>query len=51
MKKVTIIFALLFFSKIAFAQDITQGTWYNEQKTSKIQFYKQGINFLEKWFG
>ncbi|WP_394991348.1 DUF2147 domain-containing protein [Emticicia sp.] len=41
MKKLTFIFALLFIAKFTFAQDITQGTWYNAEKTSKIQFYKQ----------
>ncbi len=47
MKKLTFIFAILFISNLAFAQDITQGTWYNAEKTSKIQFYKQG----DKLFG
>jgi uncharacterized protein (DUF2147 family) len=48
MKKLTFIFALLLFSKLAFAQDITQGTWYNVEKTSKIQFYKQGDKLYGK---
>ena len=48
MKKLSFIFALLFISTLAFAQDITQGTWFNEQKTSKIQFYKQGNKLFGK---
>lgn len=48
MKKLSFVFALLFISKLAIAQDITQGTWYNEQKTSKIQFYKQGNKLFGK---
>ena len=47
MKKLSLIFVLLFISTITFAQDITQGTWYNAEKTSRVQFYKQG----EKLFG
>ncbi len=48
MKKLTLIFALLLITKFAFAQDITQGTWYNAEKTSKIQFYKQGNKLFGK---
>lgn len=47
MKKLSLIFVLLFISTVTFAQDITQGTWYNAEKTSRVQFYKQG----EKLFG
>lgn len=42
MKKTTF---LLFFLLVAFmtkAQDITQGLWYNDKKTAKVQFYWQG---------
>lgn len=42
MKKILSIIAFLFISAISYAQDITQGTWYNEEKTGKIQFFKQG---------
>ncbi|MFN3489500.1 MAG: DUF2147 domain-containing protein [Emticicia sp.] len=42
MKKVLLVIVFLFISVISFAQDITQGTWYNEEKTGKIQFFKQG---------
>ncbi len=48
MKKLNLIFAFLLFSSFAFAQDITQGTWYNDAKTSKIQFYKQGNKLFGK---
>lgn len=47
MKKLFFFFAFLFISKFAIAQDITQGTWFNDEKTGKIQFYKQG----DKVFG
>lgn len=42
MKKTLFIIAFLLISAISYAQDITQGTWYNEEKTGKIQFFKQG---------
>lgn len=48
MKKLSLIFTLLFISKLTFAQDITQGTWYNEEKSGKIQFYKQGDKIFGK---
>lgn len=48
MKKLFFLFTILLFSKFAFAQDITQGTWYNEEKTGKIQFYKQGDKIFGK---
>ena len=48
MKKLNLIFAFLLISTFAFAQDITQGTWYNAEKTSKIQFYKQGNKLFGK---
>lgn len=48
MKKLSLIFTLLFISKLAFAQDITQGTWYNEEKSGKIQFFKQGDKIFGK---
>lgn len=48
MKKLNLFLALLFVTSFAFGQDITQGTWYNEQKTSKIQFYKQGNKLFGK---
>ncbi len=35
-------------AKVALAQDITQGTWYNQEKTAKIQFFKQGDKFFGK---
>lgn len=42
MKKTISIIAFLLISAFSYAQDITQGTWYNEEKTGKIQFFKQG---------
>lgn len=42
MKKTLSVITFLLISVYANAQDITQGTWYNEEKTGKIQFYKQG---------
>lgn len=48
MKKTSLLTILsLFVTFFVKAQDITQGTWYNEKKTAKIQFYKQG----EKLYG
>jgi len=48
MKKLSLFFALLLISKFAFAQDITEGTWYNEEKSGKIQFFKQGDKIFGK---
>ena len=48
MKKLIFIFTLLIISKIAAAQDITQGSWYNDEKTGKIQFFKQGDKIFGK---
>ncbi|MFT4033252.1 MAG: hypothetical protein QM669_12585 [Siphonobacter sp.] len=31
----------------AFSQDI-QGLWFNEEKTSKVQIYKQSDRYFEK---
>lgn len=43
-----VFFILFFFAAcVARAQDITKGTWFNEEKSAKVQFYKQG----EKLFG
>lgn len=42
MKKVFFATILMLFAVTSFAQDITTGTWYNEEKTSKVQFYKDG---------
>ena len=42
MKKTLLIIALFLISTFSFAQDIMQGTWFNEEKTGKIQFFKQG---------
>jgi uncharacterized protein (DUF2147 family) len=42
MKKIFFIFLLLTSFIHSKAQDIFKGTWYNDEKTGKIQFYKQG---------
>lgn len=47
MKKLSLFIVLLLLSTLSFAQDITQGTWYNQEKSGKIQFFKQG----DKYFG
>jgi uncharacterized protein (DUF2147 family) len=48
MKKHSI-FALLFLiCTFAKAQDITKGTWYNDKKTAKIQFYYQNGKIFGK---
>lgn len=48
MKKLSLFFVLLLISTLSFAQDITQGTWYNEEKSAKIQFFKQGDKIFGK---
>jgi uncharacterized protein (DUF2147 family) len=41
MKKVLLLaMGLLAFNFVSKAQDITKGLWYNDAKTSKIQFYE-----------
>lgn len=40
MKKNTLILFLIFVGNFAFAQDITKGLWFNEEKEAKIQFYE-----------
>jgi uncharacterized protein (DUF2147 family) len=42
MNKTLSIIAFLVISAFSYAQDITKGTWYNEEKTGKIQFFTQG---------
>lgn len=47
MKRIlTVAFLLMFFG--AKAQDITKGTWYNEEKTSRVQFYENAGKFYGK---
>lgn len=48
MKKLSLFVVLLFISTLSFAQDITQGTWFNEEKSGKIQFFKQGDKIFGK---
>jgi uncharacterized protein (DUF2147 family) len=50
MKKVSFLFVFLLISKFSIAQDITQGTWFNEEKDGKIQFFKQGDKIFGKIF-
>lgn len=44
------VFLTLFFlaGMAAQAQDITKGTWFNEEKSAKVQFYKQGDKLYGK---
>ena len=48
MKKLSLFVILFLLSKFALAQDITQGTWFNEEKSAKIQFFKQGDKIFGK---
>ena len=48
IKKMLLSVALLATSSWVFAQDITHGTWWNQEKTSKVQFYKQGDKLYGK---
>lgn len=48
MKKVLIVFVLSFCANLVFAQDITKGLWFNEDKDAKIQFYEQGDKLYGK---
>ncbi len=45
-KTLFILFLMVSFCQLK-AQDILKGTWYNDEKTGRIQFYKQG----EKIYG
>lgn len=48
MKRIILsLFFVIGFSFLSFSQDITKGTWFNEEKTAKVQFYLTG----EKLFG
>mgnify|MGYP000010386442 FL=1 len=42
MKKMTLLFFFVLAAFVTRAQDITQGLWYNDKKTAKVQFYWQG---------
>jgi uncharacterized protein (DUF2147 family) len=41
MKKSVLILFFVFVGNVVFAQDITKGHWFNEEKEAKIQFYEQ----------
>ena len=47
MKKIIFFLFLVFITRNLLAQDLTQGLWYNEKKSAKVQFYQQG----DKLFG
>lgn len=47
MKKNGLILLAILFSNVSKAQKITDGTWYNEEKTSRVKFYIEG----DKLFG
>ena len=42
MKKITFLLALLAISTASIAQKITDGTWYNDEKTARVKFYESG---------
>jgi hypothetical protein len=48
MKKIVLFSFLIFASFSLIAQDLTQGLWYNEKKSAKVQFYKQGDKMYGK---
>jgi uncharacterized protein (DUF2147 family) len=48
MKKHSIFAFLFLICTFAKAQDITKGTWYNDKKTAKIQFYDQNGKIFGK---
>ncbi len=49
MKKLAVLLCFTLISSLtAFAQDITQGTWYNQEKTARVQFYEQGGKLFGK---
>ncbi len=48
MKKLLLVPTLLLLTIISKAQDITKGTWYNDKKSAKIQFYNQGDKIFGK---
>lgn len=41
MKKLGLVVALMAFTCVSYAQKITDGIWWNEEKTSRVQFYEQ----------
>lgn len=41
MKKLAVLLILMFVVNSVFAQDITKGLWWNEEKEAKIQFFEQ----------
>jgi uncharacterized protein (DUF2147 family) len=41
MKKFGLILALMAFTCVSYAQKITDGIWWNEEKTSRVQFYEE----------
>ena len=48
MKKIVLFSFLIFASFSLIAQDLTHGLWYNEKKSAKVQFYKQGDKMYGK---
>lgn len=48
MKNLCFLIGFLLVSFLTQAQDITSGTWYNDKKTAKIQFYEQGGKIFGK---
>lgn len=48
MKKIALFSIFMLSALFTFAQDITKGTWYNAEKTSRVQFYKVGDKLYGK---
>jgi len=48
MKKIVFLFTLALFSFGTSDQSITDGTWFNEERDGRIQFYMQGAKLYGK---
>ena len=48
MKRLFVVLMFSFCVSHVFAQDITKGLWFNEEKEAKIQFYEQGGKLFGK---
>ncbi len=48
MKKLLSVLFFLSISLVSRAQAITDGTWYNAEKTGRVQFYEQGGKLFGK---
>ena len=48
MKKTAVLLIFIFVARIGAAQDLTKGLWFNAEKSSKLQFFKQGDKIFAK---